>query len=1215
MNTVGNMNTNDGKLKEVFLYGEIFELAAYIGIASACQKHGISLLAYGEITESTGIDLVNWLDFTDQLDKVYGYTFEELRHFILNLKPLNESISIPDHIPAHQEELKTIIEIAIERNVKDRQSFQEITEQDKLSAFNEMLVHPNDMNTILLLSSGYSTGICFVEWCLQTYNSGFTIIIESKLYEQDYPYPKKPDLMVVKENEIVLIGDLKSYVPFLQRSKTNMLKDALEQVSLIGLGSEFLSNPSISPAQLAIHVFVRRHNILLRYFKLLQYMEIVYENGDDDYKSQKLDGIILFPTKPVVLSTNNAEMIDSFRETLKKTITYNIRWYDKQKRVYDNYNIKDEVWNAEMIDLDFGLTEGDMYIETVPDDKGVKHYICNVKLDTGEPHYFEIGRPSDFPEGEENEMNTLLPPRKSVSGIKLTREIRNEHHDYLLKKLQQDIGDSLYLLIDASDQGTGKNYTFAAYIKSLIDKKIDKTILFASPRKDAIIQTVLALQKHVQFSNQPVTEIVNELNETGSFTIPSFTIRYIKSGIKPGRVVSDHGYPKKIFDKSGEGATTRFNQFLNDPPASGVTLVFVTAQTLPTVVRQRTRKKTRRSVFKNIYTVFDLVVFDELSNSDPAVREAFCDLIISYQKLKQKEELEGSSRLLVLDASLTSHDLLNRILENIIGDKKEYFLPFWEEIREYPGDPILADYQYDYVSAHYFRYQLDYPNSYGVTSIGWSKKAKVQALPVDRLMRELASIIQKVQKRDANYPDLDYLLENNQVIFYADNKFFINDLNVFLKTQGYNVAISIKEQKEREFYETANVIGTSSLAFGTTFPNKRLLVVIPYSKGVDYFQYRQNVELIRQATKRMRGQEVEPHRLVCLVSFPTETHNETLEANVRMSYYMLQNSVNEFLTHKCYHQIPSFSSRLNSRNWLKDLEDVQAPIDSIYATKGFLSEEKRNLTLEEYLGDELPKVRILLDKWGVGISESFQIGFDAEKIRYLPIPNYICFPLDSKRFSLFFKVLIFPSSGVNSLNLLKSYLTKPFDTISDDLSYFYDLCRVKKTGEEDTAKKGLHLLHDMIKEVELKEKDPKKALKLFITKLNNLVRIINLPLSGTAFLLTFDLGDKPSQMISKGMNIVQARAVEKDEYLRVLWEIGSPLKSLYFGASDYFETPLMVKFQNKDIQTVGFLCHYPRFHDHHYTQPFYQLLKICLIKELFRENVIYLPNLLKDTWN
>jgi len=652
-----------------FLFGEAFELANYLGIESVARKYNIPVYYETTIYETVNLSSDNWIKYSDLIDQLYGASYEEFRARLKRLKPLNESIDIIQEIPMYHDDLMFFIDIILAHNLENRTHLTKMPAEEQKQIKSELLEPNNAVNLILALRSGFYTGLYFAEWCDFKFKSSFQIHLETQFnpIKEDDSFTRYPDLIITQNEKVAMVGDIKSYLPFYFADHDDKLKHVLNQIPIKDIDITHIFHSYPNSSSISISAFRKRYNFLLRYFKLLYYMNRIYENGDEEYRNKPLLGIILFPTKPVLIKAVNFEDIPKIQQILLNTLPMEISYLISSNG--DNLgdiNIKDYLWEKERLDLIELLYEGNFFLDLDCDE-----YFFSIKL------YDEENKTRKFLIGKEKKYTASSVPIKTQLGPQTEQgwnkespdNIRSMHNGLFLSLLNQSSQKNLDVLIDGSDQGTGKNYTFAAYISHLQAKNVIKSFLFACPRKETISTTIESFIHHLKWDHDPnlatqlkipysnsrsasstiSTKIENIIRTTDKFEYNNITLRFIKSRHEPSRTINIYGTPHVKRGMPGRSATQQLNSLLRESK-SQLEIVFITSQTIPYFLNAQNQKKPYDN-YSKLFLRFDDIIFDELTNSDPLVRESFIDLIKVHSLLSVRNE-NLSNRIIVLDASL-----------------------------------------------------------------------------------------------------------------------------------------------------------------------------------------------------------------------------------------------------------------------------------------------------------------------------------------------------------------------------------------------------------------------------------------------------------------------------------------------------------------------------------------------------------------------------------
>ncbi len=1226
-------------LVDVFIYGEMFELSALIGIYEHIQKYElkdkIELYADLEVDDTSEIYLPKKMNrFASSVEETYKESLNNIRSMIDQIT-LGEPFDVNQYVSEKRDVFRRFIRITIDYNLNARSNYIERpTESEIKSKIEELLQDSNALNIVLLTQSGYNTGQYFVDFCIMRYGENFSILFETEVEKEGTSKTLKPDIIVVKNGKIVLVGDLKSYFPFLSSKFGSILKDIIGQIPFYTSNSDILDDIPIKINKMYMSRFKSRWNLLLRYFKLLRYMRWIYENASNiEALHPNLDGVILFPSKPILLNISGKSDIAKFQNRLLQTISFDVSIKNVKSRRWETVDLLEYARQLHGLDLKKELRDGDMYIETPEDDTNITKYIVksriwNNTLEKSEQKTIELISTIDDFENLETTKTYLDNGSFKTTNSNYFQNARMDHLNVFQKYLSNlnDI-EGVKVIVDGSDQGIGKNYSFSKYVAKLIRDNQNRKILFACPRKEAIRQTVEALMINLRSFGIKGKIDYSKLLEGESHIDDEneFRISLVQSDYKGYVISNKYGSLQKIRPEGGKTAREKLNAILVSN-YTGLELVMITSDTLPSYLATKRISKSQNTSLK-LFQYFDDFVFDELTNSSPTVREVFVDLL-KYRALHNRISLNKNLRgnlFLILDASITSSTLFKHSLQKLMKEQNApYFVPS-QEILEEKGTRNYEDkyrifFQNTNFHVHYIRHLIDYPLKYGVITLGldsYKSKYSLEILknPIDNLISQT--------NLNTNLHDL---LENGELLIYVDNKNIIDDLKDEFVSKGYKTKLVTMEEKDGNF-AGFNVIGTNALAYGTSFPDKKLMLIFPPTSGSEYYQFKHIIELHRQVMKRMRGNVIETERLVIYHTFPTKDKlsDTAYLQNINIQNGILKNYIKFFINNRFYKQLPSFSSVLNSTNWI-DSDDDENYYETIYNIIYHNTDNDlqiKYVPLEIFLKEELPKLKRIFRKWKFYVTESFEIVFNSQNIvKRLPIPGFLPFKLSDTFSPRHFntKLIHFKKDLENQpsteypLEKLREYLNNP---PKQDMMTLYNYYKFKdeqvQLTDEEKVERIIHELSNIIKELdeaEVRESEKQSELE---NRLNSLFSIIHLETSGTSFLLSFEIAVSSEDFYEKSkVGIYEVKPLENQKYLSKLWNLGSPIKTLFTSSSDYFELPIAIRFRNSTLHTVGFLCYYPRFSHYKPTTRYMQLFRKTLIQELFRENVVYIPNLLRD---
>jgi hypothetical protein len=1234
-------------IPEPFIFGELFELVGYIGLNDRVEELqnskfssnavNINLYANVETDMQSSFEVTDLNNFEYILETEYGKKLENVKKWIKQIlltKPMS-----PDDIFTHQyDEFSKLLRTCVDHNIFSRSSKNKnATNQQKNDYVVNFLTKVNHNTIIKLVNSAYNTGNFFVDWCVHRYTDNFDILIESKITNQETTSSKslKPDLIVKdkKSGNILLVGDLKSYYPFLTSNYAEVLKDVINQIPIYSTSKHILNESTFKTKALYPYRFRSRFNLLLRYFKLIRYIEWIFEREKTPNKTN-LDGLILFPSKPVLLNVKSRIELRKLKRKLQKLLNFKIRRYRHKNGIRGSFDLRDEI-----PELESYLESGDSYIDK-NEDTGM-YFLRNKtwieEIQSPEEHEVELCEIEQFDKYERTrKAGVISKPGQEHHNI---HEIREQHQEIFSEKLKEIENNKFSLLINSSDQGIGKNFTLSDFIAQKKHRNEKLSILFACPRKEPIKFTIEKMTEQLGKLGVQINVNINDMFDK-DWLVEDKENKIRIGYIHNDKVTFEHytsrsAFKKRSkFDTSGSSATEKLNEFLLfENGAEWINIAFVTSDTLPSYIKttllklENLQKSLPLKQVKKILDFFDYIIFDELSNSSPSVRELFVDLI-KFRPIIDRYDAtikEKSIQFVVLDASITSYSLFKEMIEDLFQLKGPYLIPF-KELMQRTDNLIEHEFelniQDETLNIVFYRQQITYPLFYSVASIGTNNYSKFDFNELfSAIETEILPFTSLVQK------NFDRHLESGEVLFYVDNKAVVEELRSHLLNLEHPVSVVTSEQKD-DIHFGKNVIGTNALAFGTSYKDKRIMIILPSSPGVDSYSFKQQVELYRQVTKRMRGSEIEKDRLIVFTSYPIVYEGTSdLEDIVNMKFLQLRNYIIQFLNNRIYHQIPSFSSILNSQNWIQD-----GYFNSLYHSilRSDVKEDD-NQELDEYLEifmrDAFPRLKKILSKWGLTIIENFEISFDSDRlIKRMPIPSYLTYHVNQELFARHFNLNFHAfgkMKGVHDsktpMGKIKHFLKENKGKSNSDLEFLYNVSRLENNDEQSENKNKSEIVLNELQEIvtKLENNESLKSITSINSELclelQNLFHLRFLKTSGSAFLLSLELAIVSDQILASSTgNIFERRKEERLNYKNKLYATASPLKTLFYGASSYYETPITISFRDGNITTFGFLCYYPKFKDYKTDSSYIRLLQKSLLAELFRENVIYLPNILAD---
>ena len=735
------------------------------------------------------------------------------------------------------------------------------------------------------------------------------------------------------------------------------------------------------------------------------------------------------------------------------------------------------------------------YIDMLLPEPGKKRWHVKT-LEYGRDTYYYITN------GEEKEYIGFTYFEKSgepiqkgwIKEIKISESIdekRKKHAEKFLELLSEEYN----LIINGSEQGIGKTHTIREFAKVS-----GYRILIFCPRKRLI------------------EEIKSKLESEGISVKVVFAER--ERELEKNRTYYDMDI---IYESSSRKLRKALEKGIEQ-------VILVTSQTLPYFLRSKIG-------LKLIFSRIDCLVFDELTNSEPAVRESFLRILKEFSRRKQEQRLK---MIVVTDASITSISLFKNVLESHLNSKFDCeYTPFQVLKKE---DQQFLKFNINGLKCVYFKETIDFNMNIGCISCLFDEKTFI---PNWNLVIGALNDLFNECKPPQNFEDY---LKEGKVLFYVDNKIWIDSLSEFLAQKQIS-AETVHAEITDEIDKSKNIIGTSSLAFGTSFPEHDVLVVFPPYFDVKYFNDIRYIEHIRQVIKRLRGKD-DALKFVVLCAFTRK------QENVDTYYYQLRHFIENILTNRNYHICVPYYSGKKSAFVVFGERDTK---------------RKREVMLEVFLRDYMPTIKRLFQSSGFSIKEYFIIKFNEKQLwNDIPSISLLLYPLEEIRLAKDFTIRLRVIDR-DALKKLKENLRK--DSYRTARNY---LAKILKT--------------DPIEFVE-RFSNPYAFAKAMESELN------------PEFMFS------SNSTVLASLDIVSDK--EPDEYFDALISKGSPLKNMFFGDSKYFESVvnILIRLRDVELHTVGFLCYHPQFcADPPLAR---KVIKLALSKEIFKEDKLILPHFTK----
>ena len=1020
------------------------------------------------------------------------------------------------------------------------------TKKDETTEITEFLL--NDDKTVTdilrLIKTGYQCSLSIVDFIEKKWNKELPLLeifVESSLVR------KRPDFMVIANSNhaefekdgiprLLAIGDVKSFHSFVLWSKEKFLSEYIDQLIFDEYSMGELNNYNLQKSKsITISDFHKIAGALSKYLKIIKYCDLYFEKLKIDAKA-----IHLFIILPGAISTLEI----SSPTHLKRLLNFLRNLIPSEIRIFNNKTIRlNEDKKSYLFDLFY---EEGLFIRKKPEGNVNTYTFSGV--DKSELDY--IFESEDFSFIESYPKNSKLKEPEIVLSTKNStnfEHIRKNHNETFLNILRNNKYD---VIINGSEQGIGKNYTLIEHLEDLIKEGKKFTILYLCPRIVTILQMKKLLETKLKSLKGHNVKVKHTFSQRDLSLILNRTYKHIEI----------------IHKRAGEKIA---EELRNDESK----IILATSQALISFVKNQNNKNL-------LLSKANIIVFDELIASSPLTRRQFIDLLNLTKEYKKFEK--EIPKLIVMDASITSSYLSKQMLSRLISDSKTWYFPFNSTYRKETND--IDTWESNSLEFCFMRHKIDFNIEYAIGSciIGskfMNKDCVVEVLPY------IESLVRNSQKSE----EFASLLKQGKVIFYVDNKQLVDALLEQLQENNYT-AIPITSENphiDEEFPKT-NIIGTSSLAFGTSFPHHELLIILPPSiSRSNYFETTRNIELFRQIVKRMRGDEKNDsnkHRLVILLSFLS---HKTSITHQRINHFSLRAFVQHHLINKEYHVLASFS---------KSVRTTFGSKMSLYDVKGKKPYSLSTVSLDSFLRDYYPPIRNALNHFHMYLNLGYVLEFDTSgQWKDIPVPLFSIFKLSKQQIARFFQVNVY-SGKLSDVDEFINYLITPkgYYSVEKGLNYLEMIVKSRHPKiEPDWQSKRFPYLLGFI----LLGKKNRWSLSRRIEKLLTPVLI---HASNSFLLATVDITD----------DVVDSEDYEK-VILRKLRSIGSPLRSVYFGDMELYEEPMRVIMTGKDFSfmTFGFIVSHPIFG----TKPNHvkTLLSEALSSELVRENTLILPKIVK----
>lgn len=894
-------------------------------------------------------------------------------------------------------------------------------------------------NILSLLQMGYRTGKILSE----RYE---TFLLEAPVgYSGGYLYP---DFIAFNEQTPVAIGDFKVLFGYFNADLANVAWNvSFETYSM----EELLTRAK----RISEYSFKTLYNAASKYAKVLNYAR--------KFDRFPIEAVIVFPLGISILELSSFSVIGEYYsklcELLEKMIPASFREHVR-----------------EILD---GFYTGNAFIKY--DEKSKTFYFHKKSSDNGTPLRWDK-RPMTQNKGH------VKTPKPRYTGV---NERRTQHESDLMKYLEE-----FDLIIDASDQGAGKNYVFLRYASDVVSK--GGKVLFISPRLHILNETRRKLER----------------NGIETLLVSSSAQKKLK---KRKTYV-------ETLEVSGKGTYQASRKLMRALRTTGPAVVLATSQAF-----QYLNPESWKSVLKYA----DLVIFDEFTNSGAGAVESMLGFLRIFSRNPH------GTKVAILDASMTHPDLYVNALKKHLSSRGMVYTPLEVLVSKVEEDPVVREFKVNSIRAVYYRIHLDFPLEY--YAMGLSVHSQIPDWN--------AVIAGASELLSENKVNLKRMLENGKVVFYVDNRLYVDDLTEFLVEKGYS-AIPVHSEIGLSKEElSGNVVGTSSLAFGVNLEKHDILVFISPYPGYRHDNNAYGIELYRQAIKRLRGYEGSTKHIIFVgLTRNNEDYSES------MAYLSLVGFIRNLLLNRGFHiRLPMFSG---GGRFFKPSGGNMKPGES------------REVSFEAFMRDYYPSLRRLFMASGFSLRPVFKFEFALSDDWELPVP---------------FRVHRVTGEYVaNNFTLEVLPLRVQFDHIK----------RFQEVLADRKYRKSAELLRNLVPKIDDYPSSAKNEYEL-AKRLEKALRPSYILAGYSSLLLVPFLYPRHIEEIPHG--------------------IDSPLRRLFFGESKYTEIPVKVIEKDKGVENFGILAIHPVFGmtTGRRDVPVQEKLKMAMVEERLRKNRLYLPNVWK----
>ncbi|UJG41683.1 MAG: DEAD/DEAH box helicase family protein [Candidatus Heimdallarchaeum aukensis] len=1134
------------------IYGEALEFGFFLGIASKSKCYNIKPFV-GIRIEPPILDIENRIELNSYLENVIGIQIEQAIDLFIRKSSITDSYLIFKNYFQKRQMFRTDLKI-------DEREITDILEEQKVG-----------YTALRMIKTGFQCSISVLlnanlEW--KKPDTELEIFIEPTFRE------KKPDFIIIRKKtsnnqeeafnyemnqiEFLCIGDIKSYIFFVNMTKERLLQDYIEQLIVEDFSKEKLRKLNLHKnKKIPARDFYRIATALQKYLKVFSYAQLYY-NETQNYNSEIEVQIVL----PGAISSFHIKSETDLRKILRflcnliPSTIVETEFGKKKEYILEDFERRRifELFMSGKISMRIKEKNNKrMYFF-----EGTRGEELKIILKDEKTEFIEA-----YPETKEKIQPSIVK-RQSVTRNEI-ENVRKEHEKNFLKLLTNDCYN---IIINGSSQGVGKNYVIANYIKKLAKTKKNFTILYFCPRITTLIQTKDKIQRLIKndIEKNVHLELIIGKREKELIRDP----------------ITLKGY-ETIFSETG-------NRLKKALEKQGQKVILVSSQALDYFLKQSYN-------WKLLFTKTYMFIFDELTNSGPTVAKNFIDLLIEARNRLMVNNNINVPRFVITDASITSMKLVISMLNTLVDPNSKKWMTqfqitnFNEDIQEPEEFKIINT----PIKGIFLRYLLNFNIDYCAASFICEGKYE-EEINFKKIFEILDKLVKK-SRIDNRKKSFEKYLQEGKVIFYVNNKQFVDSLVEYLHLNNYDAVSITHDSRDTLLIEETpkkNIVGTSSLAFGTTYSWHEILIILPpFPLKTDYgsttyFDSMINLEYFRQVIKRMRGEETDlKPRLVSMISALNK--NATLK-DQNIKFHQLRSFIRDILINNNEHVLPVFSrSKISERTKRKF---------SLFGRVSKRAFSVDNIYLDDFLKNYFPSIKTALNHFRLYPSPEFILTFnEAGRWNDMTIPSYLFYKVTNQQIAKGFRVTVKAYDKTDKQEIL-NYLEKPRNlyTINKGLNYLEKMVRTyygRNVKKDEKSRKYPSLYH-------------------FINSTNNAFslakkfsKLLSPPIifAGDSYLLiTLDIIEDSDIFLSED---IEKATIER---LRAL---SSPLSSIYFGDMSLLEEPMRVIIESGNFKsfTYGYVVSHPMFGK--IPKQVHTLLGEALSFSTLRKNVFLLPKIIK----